>query len=244
MAYTSTQAIVLRRADYRESDRVLTLLTPGRGRVEVLARGCRKAKSPLLAACELFTLGEYVLYKGKGHETLTACTITDSFYAIRTDYERLSLAAIMLAAAEVVAQPEQEQQHLMILLLRSLTRLAEGTHQPEAVLAAYLLHFAALQGVKPRLNHCVACETPFAPGEQAWLDAAAGGLMCRRCQREHAAGTHLDAATVQWLRDVLSAGIEKTETTLQRYPVLQLKRYVEFALDRRLPRLPEFTVGL
>lgn len=244
MAYTSTQAIVLRRADYRESDRVLTLLTPGRGRVEVLARGCRKAKSPLLAACELFTLGEYVLFKGRGHETLTSCQVQDSFYAIRTDYERLSLGAIMLAAAEMAAQPEQEQPHLMILLVRSLTRLSEGRLSPEAVLAAYLLHFAALQGVKPRLNHCVACQTSFSPGEAARLDAAAGGLVCRRCAGDSPAGILLSGESVQWLRQVLTNGIEKTGDTLSRYPVLALKRYVEYALDRRLPRLPELPAGL
>lgn len=244
MAYTHTQAVVLRRADYRESDRVLTLLTPGRGRVEVLARGCRKPKSPLLAACELFTLGDYVLYKGRGHEVLTSCQVTESFYAIRTDYERLSLAAIMLAAADIAAQPEQEQRHLMILLVRSLTRLAEGQLHPEAVLTAYLLHFAALQGIKPRLNHCVVCQTPFEPQERAWLDAPAGGLVCSRCLKQGAAGSLLDGASIEWLRAVLKDGIEKTGTPLKRYPVLLLKRYVEYGLDRRLPRLAEFAPGL
>ncbi len=243
MAYTSTQAIVLRRSDYRESDRVLTLLTPGRGRVEVLARGCRKPKSPLLAACELFALGEFVLYKGRGHEVLTSCQILDSFYAIRTDYDRLSLAAIMLAAADIAAQPEQEQRHLMILLVRSLTRLSQGNFNPEAVLTAYLLHFAVLQGVKPRLNHCVACQKPLGE-ERAWLHPSAGGLVCFACQRGQDGGMLLDGQTIGWLRQVLYQGIEKTGDTLKGYPAVQLKRYVEYALDRPLPRLPEFAPKL
>lgn len=79
MNFTSTQAIVLRSVDWRENDRILTLLTPDRGRVDVLARGCRKAKSPLMSASQLFTLGEYALFKGKGNELLVGCEIKDSF---------------------------------------------------------------------------------------------------------------------------------------------------------------------
>ena len=75
MAYLTTQGIVLRRSDYRDNDRVLTLLTPARGRVDVTALGCRKPKPPLLAASEQFTMGEDVLYRGRGHEMVTACEL-------------------------------------------------------------------------------------------------------------------------------------------------------------------------
>ena len=154
MAYQSTLAIVLRQSDYRENDRILSLFTQSRGRVEALCRGCRKPKSPLLAASQLFTLGEYVLYRGRGHEMITACQVTDSFYPLREDYDRLSYGALMLAAADMAAQPEEPQEHLLLLLTRSLKRLAYTDMDPSADTAAYLLHFAALKGYKPRLNHC------------------------------------------------------------------------------------------
>ena len=54
MAQITTNAIVLRRADYRENDRMLTLFSPTLGRIDALARGCRRQKSPLMAASELF----------------------------------------------------------------------------------------------------------------------------------------------------------------------------------------------
>ena len=55
MASYSIEGIVLRHADYRENDRMLTLLTP-RGRVDALSRGCTRPKSPLLRCSEVFTL--------------------------------------------------------------------------------------------------------------------------------------------------------------------------------------------
>ena len=65
MPTLTTQAIVLRHADYREHDRMLTLLSPAYGRIEALCRGCKRPQSPLLSASEWFALGEYVLFPAR-----------------------------------------------------------------------------------------------------------------------------------------------------------------------------------
>jgi DNA repair protein RecO (recombination protein O) len=40
-----TEAIILRRKDFGEADRILTLFTPGEGKVRVVAKGIRKPRS-------------------------------------------------------------------------------------------------------------------------------------------------------------------------------------------------------
>ena len=52
MAYLTTQAIVLHTADYRENDRMLSLLTPAHGQLDALCRGCKKPQSPLMASAQ------------------------------------------------------------------------------------------------------------------------------------------------------------------------------------------------
>ncbi|MHC1786524.1 MAG: DNA repair protein RecO [Christensenellales bacterium] len=244
MPYLTSQAIVLRHADYREHDRVLTLLTPARGRVEALARGCRKPKSPLLAAGELFCLGEYVLFKGKGHELVTTCQVQDSYYPLREDYDNLSYAALMLSAAEIAAQPEEPADHLMILLTRSLARLAYGGQDAAMVTAAFLLHYASLLGLKPRLNHCAVCQRPLQEGEAAWLDPLAGGLVCSSCRQQDSTAPRLESDSIAWLRQVLTQGIDKTGLPPRQVPLSPLKRYVETLIDRRLPKLPDYIARL
>lgn len=244
MAYTSTKGLVLRRTDWRENDRILSLLTPERGRVDVVARGCRRPNSPLMAASELFTLGDYVLYKGKGHEIVTGCQVEDSFYPLRNDYDKLSYAAIMLRSAEFAAQPDEPQEHLLILLTRSLRRLAYTQLDTQAVTAAYLLHFATLNGYKPRLEHCALCGERIEAGQVAWLSPAAGGLLCRSCNTPQMSTQRLEADTVLWLRTVLKLGIEKADPDVNLVPLLALKRYVEQALDHGLPALPEYGMKL
>ena len=63
MPAVTTPGIVLRYANYRDHDRMLTLLSPRLGRVDLLSRGCRRPKSPLMPASELFVSGEFVLFE-------------------------------------------------------------------------------------------------------------------------------------------------------------------------------------
>ena len=58
MIQTENTAIVLRRVNYRDNDRMVTLLSPSRGRIDAIIRNCRKPKSHNLNAAELFALGE------------------------------------------------------------------------------------------------------------------------------------------------------------------------------------------
>lgn len=76
MKQTDNTAIVLRYANYRDNDRMLTLFSPTRGRLEALARGCRKPKSPLVSGSEIFALGDYALYEKNGRNTVVSCMLT------------------------------------------------------------------------------------------------------------------------------------------------------------------------
>ena len=56
MIQTENTALVLRRVNYRDNDRMVTLLSPSRGRIDAVIRNCRKPKSHNLNAAELFAL--------------------------------------------------------------------------------------------------------------------------------------------------------------------------------------------
>lgn len=234
MPTLTTQAIVLRHADYREHDRMLTLLSPAYGRIEALCRGCKRPQSPLLSASEWFALGEYVLFSGKGRATVTSCQLTESFYPLRTDYDRLKYATYLLSIAEAAAQPGERAVELFTLLARSLSRLCYSAHQPQAVTAAFLLHFAAVSGYRPRLSHCVKCGRRLSDAEIHLMDIEGGGLICPAC-----AGALSDALPVtpdqaQWMREILAVGIEKALLPQADAPGPLLARYVEARLEKRL----------
>lgn len=234
MPALTTQAIVLRHADYREHDRMLTLLSPSKGRLEALCRGCKRPQSPLLGASEWFALGEYVLYAGKGHMTVTSCNLTESFFPLRTDYDRLKYATCLLTVAEAAAQPGERAVELFTLLARSLFRLAYTDRDTRAVTAAYLLHFSAISGYRPRLSHCVRCGREMAEEEIRLFDIENGGLLCNACADSLTPARPVTPQQVLWMRDVLARGIDKTDQPPQAAPGPLLGDYVAVRLEKPL----------
>ena len=85
--HCTTKALVLRGVDYKESDRILTLLTRDMGKVTVSARGCRKKNSPLSAGCQLLCWSEFVLYQFQDRWTVKECSALREFRGMRTDHQ-------------------------------------------------------------------------------------------------------------------------------------------------------------
>ena len=87
-----TLAMVLRRTDFGEADRILTLLTP-EGKKNAIARGVRRPKSKLAGGIEFFSLNEVVLIEGKSEmKTLSSARMCEFFGEILKDFERTDFA--------------------------------------------------------------------------------------------------------------------------------------------------------
>lgn len=234
MIQTENTAIVLRHVNYRDNDRMVTLLSPSRGRIDAIIRNCRKPKSHNLNSGELFALGDYMLHENGGRITVTSVKLIETFYPLRSDYDRLTCGIWLLNLAEAVAEPEQEQQELFMLLLHTLSRLTFSDQEWKPLLAGFLLHFSACQGFKPRLNHCVFCgkkpeeEGPF------FFDAEEGGICCGACHTRRDQ-TPLIPGQVRWMRQALTTGSAAwVNTEDMQAPFTVLKDYVERRLGRRI----------
>ena len=232
MPHITCQAIVLRHADYREHDRMLTLFSPTLGRVEALCRGCKKMGSPLLNCSEWFAFGEYVLYTGKGRMTVVSCNLTESFYALRNDWDKLKYATYMLSVCEAMVQPNEQNVHLFTLLARSLSRLCYQDKDAKAVTAAFLLHAAAIGGYRPRLSHCVKCGRRLEEGEIRHFDPEDGGLVCPQCSEMMERLISLSPRENAWMREVLAVGIDKTLLPTDDAPAALLAAFLEERLEK------------
>lgn len=110
MKSTHTQAIVLRRTNFGEADRIVDLLTP-KGRMSVMARGVRREKSKLAGGIELFAVCDVVVEQGKGDlGVLTSARAAVFYRHILEDYDRMQFAYEALAqiakASSSLDEPE------------------------------------------------------------------------------------------------------------------------------------------
>ena len=145
MKTVRTRAIVLRRTNFGEADRILSLLTP-EGRRSVMAKGVRKEKSKLAGGIELFAITDVVIGEGRGDlGILTSAQLVKFYRHILEDYDRLQFGyrAIKLvgAASDTVDEPEWFD-----LLAEVLAALDALTIPSELIETWFLLRYSGLLG--------------------------------------------------------------------------------------------------
>ena len=179
MATVSTPALVLRRADYSDYDRMVTLFSPQLGRVDAIARGCRRPKSPLLNACEPFTSGEFQLFQRGERFSLEQCQISENFFELRMDYDRLTHGVYWLKLLEATVMPDVPMENLFLISLRALAHLNYSQLPPELLTMAFEMHLMAQLGYAPRVDACMLCGRAI--DGDARFDADRGGCVCQNC---------------------------------------------------------------
>ena len=92
MGTVKMSGIIISESNLGDYDKMLTMLTPGLGKISCVAKGARRPKSALLAGTQLFCFGEYLMYKGVNTYNINSCETIEVFYNLRTDLDKLNKA--------------------------------------------------------------------------------------------------------------------------------------------------------
>lgn len=181
--HSNTKALVLRSVDYKESDKILTLLTPLDGKVTASAPGSRRRGSAIAAGTQLLTWSDMVLYEYRGRWSVKEAAVERQFRGVEQDVERLSLGCYFAEVIEALAVEGLNAEELLSLILNSLHVLDRLPQRPlEQVKAAFELKAMCLAGYEPILDGCAVCgqESPKSPR----FHLKEGVLHCAACRSE------------------------------------------------------------
>jgi len=180
--HVTANALVLRSVDYKESDKILTLLTREQGKITVSARGSRKKGSAIAAGCQLLCWSEMVLYEYQGRWAVKEASTQRQFRGVREDLDKLALACYFAEVTELLAVEGLPSPELLSLMLNSLHALDQMNKPLPLVKAAFELKAMCLAGYEPLLDGCAVC------GEQTIKDPRfhlkEGVLHCAACRGE------------------------------------------------------------
>ena len=169
-------AVVLRTIRLGEADRIVTVVTAGRGKVRAVAKGVRKTKSRFGGRLEPLTHVSMLCYEGRELDIVTQAETVESFRAVREDLDRLAKATSLLEAVDQVAQEGHSALRLYQMLLGALRALAAS--DSPLLVPAFFLKLLALEGFVVALGDCALCGTDE---DLAGFDPAAGGMVCQAC---------------------------------------------------------------
>jgi DNA repair protein RecO (recombination protein O) len=189
----SSEAIVLRRMDFGEADRILTLLTPTYGKLRAIAKGARRTTSRLAGHLEAFTRTQLLLATGRELDIITQAEARERLDGLR---DGVWYATAAWYTAELVDRfledhdPHPRLYALFAHRLRLLDELAraeaagDGQARSRAGLALRSFELRLLDelGYRPALATCAGCDSPLRP-EEAGYSAELGGALCPGCSR-------------------------------------------------------------
>jgi len=128
MASIVTQGIILKRHNFGEADRIMTVLTDRLGKIAVVARGVRKITSRRAGNVEILNYVRIGLFKGKGY-TLTEAEAIETFPKIKENLTLSSTAFHVIELADRLIVEEQSNPQVFDLVLATLKILEKNPRQ-------------------------------------------------------------------------------------------------------------------
>lgn len=173
MALVQTEGLVLAVRPQLEADLILSLFSRELGKIQVAAKGVRKAASRRRALAQPLVHGRYLLYEGSNYWHLNQGELITAFPDLRQDLEKLLAAQYLLGLWEQVLPPGQPAPRLYRLLGTALHLLAPL--ETALVLTYVEAQLLQVLGLRPEIYFCIRCRQPLG-GDQTWWDSRAGGL--------------------------------------------------------------------
>ena len=155
--YLKTEGLILRETEYKDSDKLLTVLTRDHGLMTLKARGVRSRSSRLKGACQLLAYSEFTYFDYRGFATINEAVPIDQFSELRKDLDALALASYFVQVAEAVSQEDAPSDEVLSLTLNALYVLCRLNKPQKLIKAVFELRIACHAGYYPQLEACPIC---------------------------------------------------------------------------------------
>ncbi len=176
-----TDSIVLRRVKVSDYDKILTLLTRKAGKISVSVKGSQNPKSKLASGSHPFVYGEFSLNKSGRMSSVTSVGVYNSFYKLREDLDKLTIASYFLELVNIVSVENIVNNRLFDLLIEFLDCIEKSSSVDEfhVIKVAFEIKLLSCVGLRPELHSCVNCgNTEF---ESPKFSSVDGGIICEEC---------------------------------------------------------------
>lgn len=205
--FFKTEGLVLRETEYKDADKLLTVLTKDRGKLTLRARGVRSRSSLLKSGCQLLAYSEFTVYESNRTQLIQEAVPIILFMPLREDIEKLSLASYFAQVAEVLSMEDSQSPELLSMCLNAFYALAELDKPQMLVKAAFELRAACIAGYTPLLDCCAVCGA----AEPDRFHVMGGVLQCAGCLLSEDSGVRLPvhAGTLAAMRYISNCDLKR-----------------------------------
>lgn len=233
-----THALILKRRDFGEADRLLTVVTPRHGKIDVIAKGARRAVSSKTGHVELFTCADMLISRGRSLDMVEQAEMIEPYLGIREDLQRGAYASYTAELMDrFTATGEDDLSALFKLLNATFERLCVDD-DPRLAVRYYEIRLLDLVGFRPELKECVISREMVLPEDQ-FFSYVEGGVVTPKYAHHSASLTPISMLALKLMRHMQRSPysqVKSLKVSLHTHDEVEriLLGYLTFLLERKL----------
>ena len=231
-----TQGIVIKRINYGEADRILTILTSDHGKIKAIAKGSRKILSKLGGSLEPFCLVDFIFHEGRSFYIVTSASVAEHFESVHTNIEKTSKAFYIGELLDKFLEEKQNHPEVFELFSKYLENLDKA--DDPILIPVFSAKILENLGFKPVTADCLHCQNKLLPEQNYWDDIE-GGVICNSCHNKFGHGQEISNDVIKILRLVFSPEFKvgskiNINDKYKKQTGLVLESYIEGIIEREL----------
>lgn len=142
------KALCVRAEDYKENDKILTLISQDRGKIIASAKSVRSINSKLKMSCSPLCYGEFIFAEKNGRLTIIGCSIINNYLSCWQDINKYSASQIIIEALDKISEEDLPIEEELKIALIALTYIDNEETSPYIFSAWFLCKLSALLGIE------------------------------------------------------------------------------------------------
>ena len=222
----------MRARNLGEADKILTLFTADRGKIDAVAKGVRRQKSALGGRLEFMSEAQLSLHRGRNLDVITSAEIMHSHFNAIVRPDAFAAAGLMAELVDAFCEPDMPLPDIYALLTGALSSFPR-LDNPLDLMPRFQLRLLDALGLAPPCDQCVRCGATLSD-QTAWVDVESGGLAGPECRAAWMHVLELDRADVQNFRALAAPkGAQAATVRATVQTAAAVEAFVSYHLGRR-----------
>ncbi len=207
------EAVVLKTLNHGDTSKIITLYSREVGRLKLIAKGVRSPKSKAMGLFQP-TRHIQVIYYAKstsGLQLFKSGELVDGFFGLEEDFDRLTLAQVMVELLDRSVEDEESHPRLFQLLVDSLSRLSNREIAPAEAYWYFHTNLLGELGFRPHVGHCSVCRESLDGGGS--LGQGSSQLECVKCHQPGQDSIFVNGSVLQTIQNLSDIGWKDVQKT-------------------------------
>jgi DNA repair protein RecO (recombination protein O) len=232
-----TKGIIIRRSDFGEADKFITIFTDTEGKIKTKAKGIRWILSKNKGHLELFTYSDLLIAEGREIDTVASAVTLESFKNIKDNLQKTALAYYFVELIDKLTAEKEKNEKIFQLLLESL-RFLDKNNEKELLTRYFELNLLSYLGYKPEVSLCVHCRRALQPTFN-FFSSKLGGIICPSCNiKFDPRALKISKNTIKALRTILYYNLEtilrlKIDPQIEKETELVSNNFLDYIAEKK-----------